>query len=86
MPNTRNRFRRSDVELRSSENDLKFDPRRSCPGGSASFRALSPTVTARQAGGRAGGASRGRPGGRSPPGKTYEYDHFAKCKMASGVR
>eukprot|EP00969_Alexandrium_andersonii_P354766 15442923-Alexandrium_andersonii.AAC.1 len=48
--------------------DLKFQPRRSCPGDSASFRALNPMVTTRQVGGRAGGASRGGPGGRATPG------------------
>eukprot|EP00969_Alexandrium_andersonii_P192272 8492495-Alexandrium_andersonii.AAC.1 len=32
-----------------------------------------PDLRMRQAGGRAGGASRGGSGGRSPPGKTYDY-------------
>eukprot|EP00969_Alexandrium_andersonii_P305127 13487529-Alexandrium_andersonii.AAC.1 len=34
-------------------------PRRPRPGGSASFCALGPMVVTKQAGGRAGGASRG---------------------------
>eukprot|EP00969_Alexandrium_andersonii_P068798 3034398-Alexandrium_andersonii.AAC.1 len=40
------------------------------PGGSASFCAQNPMVTTKQAGGRAGDASRQGPGGRSPPRKT----------------
>eukprot|EP00969_Alexandrium_andersonii_P025128 1098109-Alexandrium_andersonii.AAC.1 len=64
-----NRFRRSELELQGPENDLEFHSRRSSPGGSASFCALNPMVTTTQPGGRAGGASRGGPRGRSPPGK-----------------
>eukprot|EP00969_Alexandrium_andersonii_P084979 3748327-Alexandrium_andersonii.AAC.1 len=59
-----NRFRRSNLELRGPENDLKVNPRRSRPGDSAPFCALSPMVTTRLAGGRAGGASRVGPGER----------------------
>eukprot|EP00969_Alexandrium_andersonii_P360016 15454458-Alexandrium_andersonii.AAC.1 len=43
---------------------------RARPGGSASFCAPNQMVTARQAGGRTGGASRRGPRGRPSPGKT----------------
>eukprot|EP00969_Alexandrium_andersonii_P293093 12953755-Alexandrium_andersonii.AAC.1 len=55
-----NGFRRSKLELYGSREDLRVGSKlhlaRPRPGGSASFRALSPTVTTRQVGGRAGGA------------------------------
>eukprot|EP00969_Alexandrium_andersonii_P086155 3797954-Alexandrium_andersonii.AAC.1 len=67
-----NGIRRSKLELRGSREDLrvgsKRHPSRPPPGRSASFCALSPTVTMKRAGWHAGGASRGGPGGRSSPG------------------
>eukprot|EP00969_Alexandrium_andersonii_P223465 9870304-Alexandrium_andersonii.AAC.1 len=59
-----NSLRRSTLELRGSRTDLgvgsKLHPARPRPGGSASFCVLNPMVTTKQAGGRAGGTSRGR--------------------------
>eukprot|EP00969_Alexandrium_andersonii_P321179 14191651-Alexandrium_andersonii.AAC.1 len=53
------------------ENDLKFQPKRSRPGGSASFCVLNPMETTKQVGGRAEGASRGVRGSGSPPGEGH---------------
>eukprot|EP00969_Alexandrium_andersonii_P302065 13352344-Alexandrium_andersonii.AAC.1 len=50
-----NGSRRSKLELRGPENDLKFHPRRPRPGSSASFCALNPMATTKRDGGRAGG-------------------------------
>eukprot|EP00969_Alexandrium_andersonii_P365695 15466824-Alexandrium_andersonii.AAC.1 len=58
-----NRFRRSNLDLRGPEHDLRFHPRRSRPGGSVPFRALSQTATTKWAGGRARGSSRVGPEG-----------------------
>eukprot|EP00969_Alexandrium_andersonii_P289684 12803813-Alexandrium_andersonii.AAC.1 len=49
----------SELELRGPRSDLKLAPRRYRLGGSASFCALTPMVTTKQADGRAGGASWG---------------------------
>eukprot|EP00969_Alexandrium_andersonii_P253838 11219291-Alexandrium_andersonii.AAC.1 len=66
-----NGFRRSNLEQRGSRNDLsvgsRLHPPRPRPGGSASFCALNPVVTAKPPRGRAGGALRVGPGGRTPP-------------------
>eukprot|EP00969_Alexandrium_andersonii_P079152 3491392-Alexandrium_andersonii.AAC.1 len=55
-------LRRSTLELRGARKDLrvgsKLHPKLPRPGGSASFRALSPMVTTKRAGGRARTASR----------------------------
>eukprot|EP00969_Alexandrium_andersonii_P326376 14420525-Alexandrium_andersonii.AAC.1 len=51
-----NRFTQSKPELRGPRNDLKLHPRRSRPGGSAPFCALSPMVMTKRADERAGGA------------------------------
>eukprot|EP00969_Alexandrium_andersonii_P084341 3720803-Alexandrium_andersonii.AAC.1 len=70
----RDGFRRSKLELRGTRKAFrvgsKLHPTWSRPRGSASFCALTPMVTTKQAGGRAGGAFRGGPRGGAPPGKT----------------
>eukprot|EP00969_Alexandrium_andersonii_P283125 12516613-Alexandrium_andersonii.AAC.1 len=66
----RNRVKRSKHELRGPRKSLDIGPPNSRGVRSAPFFAQMPNPVTKRAGGRAGGASRGGPRGRSPPGKT----------------
>eukprot|EP00969_Alexandrium_andersonii_P168966 7467935-Alexandrium_andersonii.AAC.1 len=62
-----NCLRRSTLELRGPRHFIEIGPRSSRDMRFAPLFAQMPNLPTKRAGGRAGGASRGGPEGRSPP-------------------